>query len=636
MCGIAGFIDGRHGGPADRLEERAASMAETLRHRGPDDGGVWTDVETGVALANRRLAVRDLSSAGHQPMVSEDGRFILTYNGEVYDAEDLRASLEAAGRRFRGGSDTEVLLQACAEWGVPEAVRRCNGMFAFALWDRVERRLTLARDRMGIKPLYWARTDGLFLFASELKALVDHPGWTPEIDRDALAAFARLSYVPSPLCIWKGARKLEPGTLLTFETGKPPTITRYWNMGDVAGQRRDISDMNEAVEGLDSLLGRAVRRRLVADVPLGLFLSGGTDSAIVAALMHAQGAAPVRTFTVGFDDTDFDERADAARVAEHLGTEHQEIRLSPAETLDHVADVARCYDEPFADSSQIPSLLVSRLARQSVTVALSGDGGDEVFGGYNRYAWAEHHWPRLRRIPLPLRRAAAGAVTAVPPALWDRLAAVLGVRQAGEKAHKAASILTLDDEAQAYRHLTGQGIDATGLVLGGLEPPPSPPPALDDPVERLQTLDTVGYLPDDILTKVDRASMSVGLEVRVPLLDHEVVAFAWRMARPLKVSGGRGKRVLRAVGERHLPASLFAGRPKSGFAVPIHAWLCGPLRVWAGDLLSESALRDQGTFDAALVGRWWREHQSGRRLRHHALWNVLMFQAWRQGQRGYS
>ena len=636
MCGIAGFIDGRHGGPADRLEERAASMAETLRHRGPDDGGVWTDVETGVALANRRLAVRDLSSAGHQPMVSEDGRFILTYNGEVYDAEDLRASLEAAGRRFRGGSDTEVLLQACAEWGVSEAVRRCNGMFAFALWDRVERRLTLARDRMGIKPLYWARTDGLFLFASELKALVDHPGWTPEIDRDALAAFARLSYVPSPLCIWKGARKLEPGTLLTFETGKPPTITRYWNMGDVAGQRRDISDMNEAVEGLDSLLGRAVRRRLVADVPLGLFLSGGTDSAIVAALMHAQGAAPVRTFTVGFDDTDFDERADAARVAEHLGTEHQEIRLSPAETLDHVADVARCYDEPFADSSQIPSLLVSRLARQSVTVALSGDGGDEVFGGYNRYAWAEHHWPRLRRIPLPLRRAAAGAVTAVPPALWDRLAAVLGVRQAGEKAHKAASILALDDEAQAYYQLTGHGVDATKLVLGGIEPPPSPPPALDDPVERLQTLDTVGYLPDDILTKVDRASMSVGLEVRVPLLDHEVVAFAWRMARPLKVSGGRGKRVLRAVGERHLPASLFAGRPKSGFAVPIHAWLCGPLRVWAGDLLSESALRDQGTFDAALVGRWWREHQSGRRLRHHALWNVLMFQAWRQGQRGYS
>ncbi len=632
MCGIAGFVDGRHGGGSDRLEGLAEAMAETLRHRGPDDGGVWTDAETGVALANRRLAVRDLSAAGHQPMVSDDGRLVLTYNGEIYDTDEQRASLERAGRRFRGGSDTEVLLQACAEWGVDEAVRRCNGMFAFALWDRVERRLTLARDRMGIKPLYWVEKDGLFLFASELKALVGHPGWTPEIDRDALAAFARLSYVPSPLCIWKGARKMEPGTVLTFEAGKAPTMARYWNMMDVAGRERDITDMHEAVEGLESLLGRAVRRRLVADVPIGLFLSGGMDSATVAALMQAEGRAPVKTFTVGFAETDFDESGDAARIAKHLGTEHQEIRLSPAETLDHVADVARCYDEPFADSSQIPSLLVSRLARRSVTVALSGDGGDEVFGGYNRYAWAEHHWPRLSRVPGPLRRAWAGAITAVPPVLWDRLAGVLGVHQAGEKMHKAAALLALDDEAQAYRHLTGPGIDASGLVLGGNEPPPSPPPALDDAMERMQVLDTVGYLPDDILTKVDRASMSVGLEVRVPLLDHEVVAFAWRLARPLKVSGGDTKRVLRAVAEKHMPASLFAGRPKSGFAVPIGAWLRGPLREWAGDLLSEQALRDQGTFDAALVGRWWREHRSGRRLRHHALWNVLMFQAWRQGQ----
>ena len=632
MCGIAGFVDGRHGGGSDRLEGLAEAMAETLRHRGPDDGGVWTDAETGVALANRRLAVRDLSAAGHQPMVSDDGRLVLTYNGEIYDTDEQRASLERAGRRFRGGSDTEVLLQACAEWGVDEAVRRCNGMFAFALWDRVERRLTLARDRMGIKPLYWVEKDGLFLFASELKALVGHPGWTPEIDRDALAAFARLSYVPSPLCIWKGARKMEPGTVLTFEAGKAPTMARYWNMMDVAGRERDITDMHEAVEGLESLLGRAVRRRLVADVPIGLFLSGGMDSATVAALMQAEGRAPVKTFTVGFAETDFDESGDAARIAKHLGTEHQEIRLSPAETLDHVADVARCYDEPFADSSQIPSLLVSRLARRSVTVALSGDGGDEVFGGYNRYAWAEHHWPRLSRVPGPLRRAWAGAITAVPPVLWDRLAGVLGVHQAGEKMHKAAALLALDDEAQAYRHLTGPGIDASGLVLGGNEPPPSPPPALDDAMERMQDLDTVGYLPDDILTKVDRASMSVGLEVRVPLLDHEVVAFAWRLARPLKVSGGDTKRVLRAVAEKHMPASLFAGRPKSGFAVPIGAWLRGPLREWAGDLLSEQALRDQGTFDAALVGRWWREHRSGRRLRHHALWNVLMFQAWRQGQ----
>ncbi|MDP6952275.1 MAG: asparagine synthase (glutamine-hydrolyzing), partial [Alphaproteobacteria bacterium] len=500
MCGIAGFVDGRHGGAASGLEERARAMNQALRHRGPDDGGVWTDTETGVALANRRLAVRDLSQAGHQPMVSDDGRLVLTYNGEIYDTGELRTALEAAGRRFRGGSDTEVLLHACAEWGVAETVSRCNGMFAFALWDRFEHRLTLARDRIGIKPLYWVRADGLFLFASELKALVGDPGWTPEIDRDALAAFARLSYVPSPLCIWKGARKLEPGTMLTLETGKEPAITRYWDMADMAGQKRDITDMNEAVEGLDSLLARAVGRRLVADVPVGLFLSGGMDSALVAALMRAQGAAPVKTFTVGFAETDFDESADAAHVAEYLGTEHHAIRLSPAETLDHVAEAALCYDEPFADSSQIPTLLVSRLARQSVTVALSGDGGDEVFGGYNRYAWAEHHWPRLSRIPLAIRRAVAGATTAVPPALWDRLSAVLGVRQAGEKAHKAAALLALDDEAQAYRQLTGPGIDTRGLVLGGREPPAPAPPGLDDAVERMQMLDTVGYLPDDILT----------------------------------------------------------------------------------------------------------------------------------------
>ena len=601
MCGIAGFVDGRHGGPPDRLIALAEAMNETLRHRGPDDGGVWTDAETGVALANRRLAVRDLSSAGHQPMVSDDGRLVLTYNGEIYDTRDLRASLEATGRRFRGGSDTEVLLQACAEWGVEGAVRRCNGMFAFALWDRVERRLTLARDRMGIKPLYWVRADGLFLFASELKALVDHPGWTPEIDRDALAAFARLSYVPSPLCIWKGARKLEPGTVLTLEAGRAPTITRYWNMGDVAGQGRDITDMNEAVEGLDSLLGRAVRRRLVADVPLGLFLSGGMDSATVA-------GAHARPWRGAGEDLHRRLRRDRLRriggrrphraTPGHRTPGDQAVAgrdPGPRRRGGALLRRALCRFVADSDPSGVPAWPAKASPwRSAGTAATRSSAATTVT------PWAEHYWPRLRRIPLPLRRAWAGAVTAVPPVLWDRLAGVLGVRQAGEKAHKAASILALDDEAQAYRHLTGHGIDATGLVLGGREPPPPPPPALDDPVERLQVLDTVGYLPDDILTKVDRASMSVGLKVRVPLLDHEVVAFAWRLARRLKVSGGRGKRVLGAVTEKYLPASLFAGRPKSGFAVPIDAWLRGPLRDWAGDLLSESALRDQGTLDAGL------------------------------------
>ena len=393
MCGIAGFIE--PGRQAADLERLATAMAETLRHRGPDDGGVWTDEEAGVALANRRLAVRDTSPAGGQPMVSADGRYVLTYNGEVYDADALRAALEGRSHRFRGTSDTEVLLAACAEWGVADAVCRLNGMFAFALWDRTAHRLTLARDRLGIKPLYWAAADGLFLFASELKAMRAHPGWTPEIDRDALAAFARLSYVPAPHCIWQGARKLEPGTLLVLDPGSVPRLSRYWDMAGVAAGARTAMSMADAADGLRSVLRTAVRRRLVADVPLGIFLSGGLDSAVVAALAQAESGAPVKTFTVGFAESGYDEAADAARIAAHLGTHHSDLRLTPAEARDLICELPRWFDEPFADSSQIATLLISRFARQSVTVALTGDGGDEVFAGYNRYGWAEHHWPRL-------------------------------------------------------------------------------------------------------------------------------------------------------------------------------------------------------------------------------------------------
>ena len=634
MCGIAGFLDLKRETPAERLEPLVLAMADTLSHRGPDDEGAWTDAEVGVAIASRRLAIRDLSVAGHQPMVSAGGRFVLVYNGEIYDTDGLRQDLEARGHGFRGTSDTEVLLNACAEWGPGEAVERCNGMFAFALWDREERILTLARDRLGIKPLYWARTGGLFLFGSELKALSAHPDWRPEIDRDSLAAYARLSYVPAPRCIWRGASKLEPGTLLTVRAdGGEPVPTRYWDMAGIALQERTPMDMGEAADGLEDLLRRSVRRRLVADVPLGVFLSGGIDSSVVTALTQAEGAATVKTFTIGFGEAGFDESAAAEQVARHLGTDHASIALTAEEAQASIPELPRCFDEPFADSSQLPMVLVSRFARQAVTVALSGDGGDEVFGGYNRYAWADRHWPRLGDVPATLRRIGAAAIEAVPPRLWDMLASGL-VRQPGEKFHKLASVMTADDIEEVHRRLISHGVDAADVVIGGAEHPSShaTPAGLDDPVERMQYLDTLTYLPDDILTKVDRATMSVGLEARVPLLDHEVVEFAWCLPLSLKVAEGTGKRVLREVLGRHLPSALFE-RPKSGFAVPLDAWLRGPLREWVDDLLPEETLRQQGYFDPAVVGAWWREHQSGRRNRHHALWNVLMFQGWLESQR---
>ncbi len=628
MCGIAGFIDLHGRTPGHRLDAVATAMACSLRHRGPDDGGIWTDAEAGVALAHRRLAVRDLSAAGSQPMVSTDGRHVLVYNGELYDIDGLGRELAAAGHRFRGTSDTEVLLAACAEWGVTRTLERCNGMFAFALWDRRERTLTLARDRIGIKPLYWARTAELFLFGSELKALRSHPDWRPEIDRDALAAFMRLSYVPAPHCIWQGARKLEPGTILTLRPGRQPEPSRYWDMRDIAARHRQPVDFGEAAERLDGLLGDAVRRRLVADVPLGVFLSGGLDSSTVTALMRAAGADPIRTFTIGFAESDYDEGADAKAIARHLDTEHADMVLTPDQARACIPELPRWFDEPFADSSQIPTILVSRFAREQVTVALSGDGGDELFAGYNRHIWAARHGPWLDRAPPWLRRLGAKGIEALAPALWDRLAAPLALRQPGEKLHKLAAVMRTDGFEETYRCLTGQGIDPAGLVWGGSEPPGAATPRLDGPVERMQFLDAVGYLPDDILTKVDRASMSVGLEVRVPLLDHQVVEFAWSLPASLKVAGGSGKRILRSVLGRHLPAALFENKPKSGFAVPLDAWLRGPLREWAESLLSRESLNRGGFLDADMVEGWWAEHRSGRHNRHHILWNVIMFQAW--------
>lgn len=644
MCGLAGFIDGAADAGENALRARVAAMADRLAHRGPDDADTWVDAAAGVALGFRRLSIIDLSPAGRQPMVSANGRLVVAYNGEIYNFRELRAELEARGCRFRGHSDTEVMLEGFAEWGVAATVERLIGMFAIALWDREARSLTLVRDRLGIKPLYWARFGRLMLFGSELKALRAHPGWTPEIDRDALAAYLRHNYVPAPHGIYRGVHKLEPGRMLVLRPDADPEIGCYWDMRAVARAGRseplDIDDA-EALRRLEALLGDAVARRMVADVPLGAFLSGGVDSSTVVALMQAHGDRPVQTYTIGFHERDHDESAHARAVARHLGTAHTELRAEPQDALDVIPMLPEMFDEPFADSSQIPTFLVSRLTRRHVTVALSGDGGDEVFGGYNRYFWAES----LRRgagwAPPAARRAAAALLTGIPPAAWDRIFAVtprrLRLPQAGDKIAKFAGVLEAEDADAMYRQLVTHWDRPDRLVPGSREPRG---PLWDRRlrhelpglVERMQFLDTVTYLPDDILTKVDRASMAVGLEARVPCLDHRVVELAWRLPRRMKLRDGQGKWLLRQLLYKHVPKELIE-RPKQGFAVPVGQWLRGPLRDWAETLLAAPALAEDDLLDPAPIRRCWAEHLSGRRNWQHRLWGVLMLQAWRQAAR---
>ena len=635
MCGLTGFWHAEAG--PDGLSRVATAMATRIAHRGPDDHGVWVDEAAGIALAHRRLSIVDLSAAGHQPMLSASGRFVLAYNGEVYNHLDLRRELHAAGTAppWRGHSDTETLLACIEAWGVEVTLKRSVGMFAFALWDRHARTLVLARDRAGEKPLYYGWQGDVLLFGSELKALRAHPAFNAAVDRGALALLLRHNYIPAPYSIHQGIAKLPPGTWLELHAGQRDATPRaYWSLAEVA--KRGMADPftgsdAEAVDELVRLIGKAVAGQQVADVPLGALLSGGIDSSLVTALMQAQGSRPVRTFTIGFDETAYDEATHARAVAAHLGTAHTELRLSANDALGLIPQVPSMYDEPFADSSQLPTHLVMQLARQHVTVALSGDAGDEFFGGYNRYAFLPKAWHLFGHMPSILRKPVLGLMAAMPGAV-GRLA---GAAQAAGKMAKLQKLFSARprDLDELYVATVGEWPHAEGMVVDGHIPPNlldnrGAWPKLEDPVARMMALDGLTYLPDDILAKVDRASMAVSLETRAPFLDRDVMEFAWRLPMHMKLRDGKGKWILRQLLDRHVPRALI-DRPKMGFGIPLDQWLRGPLRDWAGDLLAEDRLRREGYLRPEAITRTWQAHQRGEGNFGYRLWSLLMFQAWR-------
>ena len=634
MCGIAGFI-------STKRESTAIieSMTSALNHRGPDNQGIWFDLENNLYFGHQRLSIIDLSAAGHQPMHSACGRYCIIYNGEIYNSNEIRTKLYSMGKLFRGHSDTEVILESCASWGIRETAGKLNGMFAFALWDKEKKTLYLVRDRLGIKPLYWGRFDGLFLFGSELKALREHPGWSPEVDRNALAAYLRHNYVPTPHSIYKKIFKLQPGSILTLKSGCNPDLHQYWNMEQVIVQGKDSSQVNEEaqLQNMEAIIEKAVCSRMIADVPLGAFLSGGIDSSLVVSLMQKHSEVPVKTYTIGFSEPDYNEAEYAGRVAAHLGTEHNEFYVTPDDVMKVIPDLPDIYDEPFADSSQIPTFLVSKLTREHVTVALTGDGGDEVFAGYSRYVLAN----RLDRAISLLGRGGCKvlqrSINLCSAESWSKilghLPGKLNIPQIGDKLHKLADTL-IEDRYARYIKLVSHWDNPEELVPGAQEADSAISnnqfiSTMSEYVEQMQYLDTISYLHDDILTKVDRSSMAASLEARVPLLDHNVVEYAWTLPLSMKVRNGKGKWLLRRMLGNYLPDKLIE-RPKMGFGVPIHKWLRGPLRDWAESFLDQGKLADQGYFDPVRVREKWIEHLSGQRNWQYYLWDILMFQAWHE------
>lgn len=642
MCGFVGFL----GNVTSQSEQMIRLMSMAIISRGPDDEGEWLDVEASVALAHRRLSIVDISPAGHQPMSSVSDRYVIAFNGEIYNHLDIRAELEKSGPppQWRGHSDTETLLAAIDAWGLEATLKKSNGMFAIALWDKQSRLLTLARDRMGEKPLYFGWQGNVkhrsFLFGSELKALKQHSSFAATVNRDALCLLLRHNYIPAPYSIYQGISKLEPGSLLTVSLKQPePKIWKYWDTLEVASagiKNQFAGSENDAVDALERLAKDAVRQQMVADVPLGAFLSGGVDSSAVVAMMQAQSSRPVKTFTIGFNEKGYNEAEHAKAVARHLGTEHTELYVSSQQAMDVVPRLPSLYCEPFSDSSQIPTFLVSQLARQHVTVSLSGDAGDELFCGYNRYQMTNDLWSKISLAPSPLRALAAKGISSIAPKQWDRIARFIpGATRysaVGDKLHKGASVLVSRTVDQLYLGMVSHLSNPADWVIGGKEPLTQLTgnhTVLNElgSVERMMALDAVSYLPDDILVKVDRAAMGVSLESRVPFLDHRLVEFAWSLPITYKLHNGQTKWPLREVLYRHVPRELI-DRPKMGFGIPLHDWLRGPLRNWAEELLGAERLRREGYFQPEPIRQKWAEHLSGKRNWAYLLWNVLMFQAW--------
>jgi asparagine synthase (glutamine-hydrolysing) len=622
-------------------------MARSLWHRGPDDEGVWIDAAQGVALGHRRLAILDLSQAGHQPMVSRSGRFVVAYNGEIYNFQELIRALEEDANcalRLRGHSDTEAMLACFERWGVEGSLARMNGMFAFVVWDRQERSLTLCRDRMGEKPLYYGWIGNSFLFGSELKALRLHPACEAKINREAVGLYLRYNCVPCPYSIFEGVQKLPPGSLLKVDGKAREEIapTPYWSLREIAGDGVKsplrCGDA-ELLARLEELLKDAVKIRMIADVPFGVFLSGGIDSSTVTALMQAQSARPVRTFSIGSEDPGFNEAEQAAAVAQHLGTDHTELYVTAEDALAAIPLMPTVYDEPFGDSSQIPTFLLSRLARKHVTVALSGDGGDELFAGYNRHVWIDRIWRAIGWVPGEYRRAVAEAIMRTSPGSWDRALRVLNPllpshlkqRYAGYKVHKLAGILGCADPEAMYAALVSHWNEPSAVLAMVKASARSfgerAGARLPTMLQEMLVSDALTYLPDDILVKVDRASMAVGLETRLPLLDHRVVEYSWKVPIAAKIREKKGKWALREILRRYVPSGL-TDRPKAGFGIPLGDWLRGSLRDWAEALLDEKRLKREGFFNARPIREKWAEHLSGKAAWEHHLWDVLMFQAW--------
>jgi len=655
MCGVAGFLTTIPSMPSN-AGAIVTNMANAIRHRGPNDSGVWVDSDAGMALAHRRLSIVDLSQAGHQPMTSVNGRYVIAFNGEIYNHLEIRreldklrcdVSLAMTGKDvfWRGHSDTETLLAGFEVWGIERTLKKTVGMFAIALWDREEKVLTLARDRMGEKPLYYGFQNKIFLFGSELKSLKAHPSFLSEIDRDVLCLYLRHCYIPAPFSIYKGIQKLLPGTYIQVRLGadsSSETLTpkAYWSMADVVAKGLansfEGSDV-DAIRALDSQLKKSVGLQMMADVPLGAFLSGGIDSSTVVALMQAQSTRPVKTFSIGFDEEGYSEAEYAKAVAQHLGTDHTELYVSSAEAMGVIPLLSKMYDEPFADSSQIPTFFVSQMAKEHVTVSLSGDAGDELFCGYNRYLLSDT-WKKIEHVPFRARKFSGHLIKKLPPAVWDGIFQQEGKvkkfpSNMGEKLGKLANCLEkVDGVNELYYSLVSEIDYPEQIVIGATEPKTwltqkGINSSFKDAKQHMMFMDSMTYLPDDILVKVDRAAMANSLETRVPFLDHRVVELAWNLPMTMKIRDGKTKWILRQVLYQYVPQQLIE-RPKAGFGIPLGDWLCGPLREWVESLLDEQRLHRDGFFNADFVRELWRAHLTGKRNHQSLLWSILMFQLW--------